>query len=336
MFEKEPCFQLLKQWIDYKKAAEGRSDSTAEKYFGYLVRLKNFYPDTPFIDLSYQELLDWTGMHLYKEGLSPSSRKAVIAAVKGFYTWLFENGHIPSNPSLRLVYPRIGRKIPKALGLKNAEKLLMAPDINTFIGLRDVTIMAMLIGTGMRISGLISLNQESLVWYEDEAGHSRCAVSLEEKGKNQRVVPVPSEAMLLLQAYLAHPDFRSADRLLPNGQRVLFINTRNRTVPEYDHRGEKRRLQKRTVQDIITKHAKAAGIPADQAHPHAMRHLVGAELAEESATTPEVMTLLGHANADTTRIYQQLALRKLTQVVDKANPLGKINTHVTPLTKMLK
>lgn len=322
--------------MDYKASSENRSESTLVKYFGYINRLAAFYPKKELKDLSYDQLLEFSGMHLYKEGLSPSSRKAVVAAVKGFYSWLHQNGVIPEDPSRRLVYPKVARSIPKALGLSNAEKLLMAPDINTFIGLRDITMMALLIGCGMRISGLIALNQEHLIWYDDDSGFGRCAIRLTEKGKAERIVPVPSEAMLLLQAYLAHPDLRDADRLLPSGQRVLFINTRNRTVPEYEHRGEHRRLHRRTVQNLITQHAKAAGIPEDEAHPHAMRHLVGAELAEESAPTPEVMTLLGHSSADTTIIYQQLALRKLTKVVDKSNPLGKINTLVSPLVKSLK
>ena len=326
---------LVRDWLNYKESSEGCSVTTTAKYQGYIQRLADHIGHDQLPSATYEQLLDFTGMHLYKSGLSPSSRKAVIAAVRGYYRWLYKEGHIEVSPADRLVSPKVGRKIPKAIGLKNAEKLLMQPDLETFIGLRDAAIMAMLIGCGMRVSGLIALNEEDLLSFEHE-GATRLAVRPTEKGKKERLIPVPNEAMLFLQAYLAHEEMDAIDRLLPDGKRVLFVNTRNRTVPAYEHRGENRRLRKRTVQQMITNYGERAGIPKDQAHPHAMRHLVGAELAEESATGSEMKTLLGHSKVETTDIYVQLALRKLTRVFDTANPLGKMDTTVSPLVKRMK
>ncbi len=324
-----------KQWLNFKQVNESLSQFTIEKYTGYIKSLQEYLGDKCITEASTDDLLEFTGLCCHKKGLSPSSRKAVVSAVRGFYKWANDSGHINDDPSAMVPSPKIGRKLPIAMGLKNAEKLLMQPNISSFMGLRDAAMISLLIGCGMRIGGLCALNQGDLIWYEHN-GVTRLAIKLIEKGNNERIVPVPNEAMLLVKAYLGHSDLDEMDLSLPNGDQVLFVNIQNRMVPEYDYRGEARRLRKRRVQTVITKYAEAAGISKDQAHPHALRHLVGTELAEESATAFEIQTLLGHSDANTSAIYTQLATRKLTDVLDKANPLGKITTPTSELVKLLK
>lgn len=333
--KKDNLDDISKQWLDYKEVNESLSPQTIEKYAGYINSLQQFLGDKQIVDADSDDLIEFTGLYCHKKGLSPSSRKAVVSAIKGFYKWALDNEHIINNPAIKVVYPKIGKKLPIAMGLQNAEKLLMQPDISSFTGLRDAAMISLLIGCGMRIGGLCALNQGDLFWYEHNSV-TRLAVKLIEKGSKERMVPVPNEAMLLVKAYLGAPELDDMDLSLPNGDKVLFVSTRNRMVPEYDYRGEARRLHKRRVQTVIMKYAEASGIPKNQAHPHALRHLVGAELAEESATAFEIQSILGHSDANTSAIYTQLATRKLTDVLDKANPLGKINTPTTELVKLLK
>ncbi len=216
--------------------------------------------------------------------------------------------------------------------LESAQKLLMQPDLNTLIGVRDAAILALFIGTGIRLSGLLRLNESALQFYRDEKDKERLAVKVREKGKKERLVPVPDEARLLLRAYLGHPELEAIGRTLPDGDRILFVSTKNRGISE-DKYHEERRLSARSVQDMIEGYGKKAGIPRKQLHPHAARHLYGTELAEEKVDLLTRQALLGHADPKSTEIYTQLATRALTRAADKANPLSKIKTPATELAR---
>lgn len=327
----------MTEWLTFKEVSEGKSPRTVAKYRGYLEKLTAFLVEKEVEPLLVESshLVEFTGIYLHREGLAPRSRRAAVAAVRGFYAWAVDNKHLVTDPASTLVYPKAGKPLPIPMGLSNAERLLMQPDISTLAGVRDAAIIALMMGCGFRVGGVCSMNEQQLIWFEYE-GVQRLAIRVVEKGEKERMVPVPNEAMLLLQAYLGHPDLIEIDRLLDDGNQVLFVSLRNRQIPEHEYRGEARRLSTRAVDYFIKKYGEQAGLPAHEAHAHALRHLMGTELAEESATAFESQAILGHSDPKTTEIYTHLAMRKLTQVVDKANPLGKVNTPVSPLLQQMK
>lgn len=324
--------ESAESWLSHKTFNEAKSPRTVSKYRGHLETLSAFLAEggNSLFEASSDQLIEFTGIYLHKKGLKPASRRVAIAAIRGFYKWAFERGEVVADPAIALAYPQTGRKLPVAMGLGHAEKLLMQPDISTLPGVRDAAIIALMVGCGFRVGGICGLNEKSLVWYQHQ-GISRLAVKTLEKGDRERLIPVPNEAMLLLQAYLGHQELSEIDRTLPDGDQLVFVNFRNRQVPEHLYFGEARRLSARAIDIMIKKYAKAAGIPEHEAHAHALRHLVGSELAEESASTLEIQAILGHADPKTTEIYTHLASRKLTEVIDRANPLGKIKTPVSSL-----
>lgn len=323
-------------WLTWLRHNKGRSETTCDKYRGYLVRLQEFLAagDQQLLTAGREQLEEFTGIHAHKQGLSPRSRRALVAAVRGFYHWARRAHLVDENPADAIPYPKSGQPLPVAMDLASAEKLLMAPDIHTFTGIRDAAILAILIGCTTRVSGLVRLNESDLT-FARVGKRDRMFVRLVEKGGKERHVPAPQEARLLVQAYLGHPDLEQIDRTLKNGDRVLFVSTRNRQISPHEYHGEDRRISVRSVQDLIWKYGEQAGIPENQRHAHAARHLYGAELAESDVDLLERQALLGHADPKTTAIYTQLAMRKLVTVVDKANPLGKIRTPVTDLVREL-
>ena len=324
--------------MTWKSKNENCADSTIYKYRGYLERLKHYLWNSHqclMLDCKEKHLTDFTGRFLHSQKVSPSSRHVVIASLKGFYSWCYDQQLIKSNLSTCLVYPKLGRKIPIQLGISNAEKLLMEPDIDTFTGLRDAAMLSLLMGCGVRVSGLCGLNQGDLFWFEYD-GRQRLAIRVTEKGKHERELPVPYEAMLLLQAYLGHEELDGIDRTLPDGDQVLFVSVRNRHVSEFDYRGEHRRINQKSIWKMIQIYGESAGLPADLCHPHAMRHMLGAEMMEDDANTLQIQAVLGHADPKTSEIYAKMARRKLTQLLDKTNPLSKINTKVSPLIDEMK
>lgn len=330
--------ELVEKFLSFKLHNMGRSGRTVEVYRLALNRLGDFLEETnlDWAAAKHDDLVLFTGVWLHRKGLKdPLSRRPHISAVREFYKWAKQTGLLPSSPAEHVPYPDAGRRLPSVMTMASAEKLMWAPDFATFEGVRDGAIIAVLIGCGLRVSGLVNLN-ESHVITEAIEGRPRLVLKVREKGNRERKMPVPEQADLLLRLYMEHPALAEIDRTLLDGDKVLFVNTRNRSVPEHEHIGEARRLSRRSVREMIQKYGKLVGIPEDTLHPHAMRHLFGTELAEDDVDLLVRQKLMGHQNASTTEIYTHLALRKLTRVTDKANPLAKMRTPASDLLARLK
>jgi len=330
---------LVDRWLDYKRYNQGVSGRTAGKYRQCLLRLTRFLAErgVDLLTATPQQLHEFVGLHLHKEGHSPRSRRPSVAAVRGFYDWAYRTlGAHAENLAAKIPYPNAGEPLPIPMGLENAEKLLMEPDIRTLAGLRDAAIFSVLIGCGPRVSGLCAMNEQDLQWFRGEDGTERLIIKLREKGKKERLVPAPFETGLLLRAYLGHPDLDQIDRTLPKGDRVLWVNFRNSRCEAHEHYGERRRLTQRGVHDLLLYYGRRCGLPADQCHPHALRHTYGTELAEAEVDMARIQMLMGHAKASTTELYIHLSLRRMVNSVDKGNPLGKISTPVSELAQQLR
>ena len=318
-------------WLEHNR---GRSSSTINKYRGYLERLTRHFEGRDLATLTDDELEIFTGPVAVKGGMSGRSRRALVAAVRGLYRWMTHAELVKVNPALELPYPHAGRRLPRAITIANAERLIWAPTLSTFVGIRDASLLSLLIGCALRVSGLVSLNEEDLI-PTGKGDDKRLLVRVREKGGKERQVPVPREATLMLQAYLGHPELEEIDRRTDQGRHVLFVSTNNRKVAPADYRGEARRMTRRAINQLIEKYGTALDIPREQLHPHALRHLYGAELAEDDVDILTRGALMGHADPRATEIYSHLAARKLALVVDRSNPLGKMKTPVSDLLQKL-
>lgn len=344
-----PAFAAaVDSWLDWLTHNRGRTPATAGKYRGYLARLAAWVADPPSDarrcpsvsdpwDLTAADIELFAGLHAHAEGLTPRARRPLVAALRGFYAWAASaGGMLRENPAAALPVPKVGRALPIAATLAQVERLLMAPDVGTMVGLRDAAIIATLAGCAPRVSGLCGLNLSDLLWTEDD-GHEALYLRLAEKGGHVRQVPAPQEVAMLIQGYLAHPDRRALapDCLLDDGDQPLFVSSRNRRVPAHEYFGEARRLTPRGVRRLLQRHAQRVGVPLEYAHPHALRHLYGAELAEDDGDLLLRQALLGHVDAKSTEVYSHLARRKLRRLADKSNPLAKMRAPLLDTVRAL-
>lgn len=326
----------LASWQNWLQHNRGRSAATVEKYIHHVLRLRQWCqspPDDKKLRASTADVMALTpadldlfaGLYAHSLKLTPRSRRPLVSALRGFFAYASINNFAPDNAAARLSQPKVGRPLPHAMPLDQAERLLMAPGLQDLAGYRDTAIIAMLAGTAARVSGLCSLNESALLWESDDSG-LRLSVRLTEKGKRERIVPVPDEAAMLLRAYLDHPDLVAIDRSLGTGDSVVFVSLQAPSIPAHEYYGERRRLARSSVLRMIKTRAKAAKVDAQYAHPHALRHLYGAELAEDDVDLVKRQALLGHVSAETTSIYTHLAKRKLRELVDRSNPLAKMRS----------
>jgi integrase/recombinase XerD len=335
--------QAIDSWLEYLEATKGRSKRTVEAYGMAIRRLRAYLAEdgVSVLDADGVQLEVFTGLHLHKAGVVARSRIPYISALRGFYAFALERRFISRNPALKLEHPKAGQPLPRTIGLKNAERLMWAPDMGTFIGIRDAAMLSILIGCGPRVSGLCALNEGSLKPIQD-GNEQRLAVAFEEKGKKTRLVPLPKEAEMLLRVYLGHEELKAIDRdiVVKEGQgthpdRVLFVSVRSTKLTPDQHRGEKRRLSRKAVHDMVQRYGRRLGIPQEELHPHAFRHLFGTELTEGDVSLASTQDLMGHADPKSTSIYIQLAQRRKMKVIDQHAPLAKMRTPVSDLLKRL-
>jgi integrase/recombinase XerD len=333
-----PDDELIQAYLTFLGSARGRRPRTLESYGMSLARLREYLQDRPLLAADATDLEAFAGLWLHKRGVVARSRKPYISAVKGFYAWACRRGFCARDPSAELQHPKTGRPLPQTLSLANAERLMWGPDLNTFAGLRDATMISLLIGCGLRVSGLVGLNEGDLR-NETIEGKTRLVLKVTEKGGKQRTLPVPREAEMLLRVYLDHEHLRTVQRDVMDAKgrpdKVLFVNVRNGKVQPDAWIGEATRLRRQACWKMIQRYGKAAGIPQAELHPHAMRHLFGTELAEDEVDLITRQHLMGHSDPKSTEIYTETALRRKTKVMDQSGPMGKIKSPVSAVLRRL-
>lgn len=332
-------------WLEWLHGNRGRKPRTIESYGMSLRKLREYLSNqgVALLDADTSLIEVFCGPHLHKLGVVARSRVPYISAIRGFYAWACHPTRriIESNPAKHLQHPKHGKPLPETITLGNAEKLMWAHDLSTFVGIRDAAILSLLIGCGPRVSGITALNESDLVpVYLGNV--QRMTLRLREKGERERRVPLPREAEMLVRVYLGHEELKAIDRDIEikegNGvrrDRVLFVSVRSTKLPPHEHRGERRRLTRKAVNDLLMRCARRAGVPAEQAHPHAMRHLFGTELTESDVSLAATADLMGHADVKSTTVYIHLASRRKAEVIDRAAPLAKMTTPVSELLKRL-
>lgn len=324
-------------FLQHLQMSRGRRARTIEAYRMALMRLVEFMDGKALASIQPLELDGFCGIWLHKRGVVAASRRPYVSAVRGFYAWMRRTGRVKGNPAAELQHPKTAQPLPHALSLASAERLMWAPDLNTFKGVRDAAMLGILIGCGVRVSGLIALNEGHLKT-ADIDGKPRLVVRITEKGEKTRELPLPREAELMLRVYLDHEELRQLDRGVMDGGRpdkVLFVNMRNTRVPEHERRGEALRMTRHSVWRMIQAYGEKTGVPAEERHPHAFRHLFGVELDEDEVELLTRQNLMGHVDPKSTSIYTSMSMRRKTRVLDSSNPLGKIKSPASELLRRL-
>lgn len=328
---------FVEKWLIYLEYEAELAIASIKAYGLTLTRLDSYLSDKGFSFLSVQTnvLREFSGVEAHQQGLSHESRRPLVSAVRLFFKWFQSKGYRDDNPARHLDYPKKGKPLPTPISIEHAEKLLLSLDLSVFLDLRDAAIISLFLGTGIRVSGLVGLNERDVIVQETN-GRSNMFIRVMEKGRKVRIVPVPDTARMYLHAYMGHEEFLKIDRALPDGNEVLFVSTRNHKVAAHEFYGEARRIAVRTVQQMIVKRGEAVGIPRNELHPHAFRHRFGTELSEDEVDLKRIQLLMGHANIQSTQVYLHLSTRLLVDVVDQSNPLNKIKTPMRTLSETLR
>jgi integrase/recombinase XerD len=236
---------------------------------------------------------------------SASAARAVIA-VRSLHRFACAEGLTADDPARNVRPPKPPRRLPKALSLEQVQAMLAVPATDNEVGVRDVALLELLYGTGIRISEAVSLDVDEVDrLVRARAGEPAPGLRVLGKGGKERIVPVGSYARAALDAYLVRgrPILAAAGR----GNPALFLNTRGG------------RLSRQSAWAILRSVAEKAGITADVS-PHTLRHSYATHLLDGGADVRVVQELLGHASVTTTQIYTLVTIDHLREVFLTSHP----------------
>lgn len=290
----------ISDFLEYLELEKNASPRTIRNYNHYLKRFLIFTGDTALegIDLklvkNYRLYLARFQDPITKRPLKRKTQNFFLIALRALFRYLAKQD-IASLSAEKIELSEEEASPIKVLDEESLERLINAPDTSNKSGIRDRTILEVLFSTGLRVSELASLNK-------DQINLNRKEFSVVGKGRKERVVFLSNEACLWLDRFLAS----RKDKYRP-----LFIRYQGRQ--NLEDMGEKMRLTSRSIERIVQKYAKDAGLSI-KATPHTLRHSFATDLLGNGADIRSVQEMLGHANISTTQIYTHITNRQLKEV----------------------
>ncbi len=291
--------ELISEFIEHLEVERGRSQKTAENYYLYLQRLIEFAGDEPITTLDAELIRKWRlWLNRYTsaqgEPLSPITQSYHLIALRSFLSYCSKRGIKTLTPE-KIELPRVRKKQVTFLSGEEVERLIEAVKTQDITGVRDRAIIELLFCSGLRVSELVNLNR-------DHINLKRGEFTVRGKGQKDRPVFISPEASEWLAEYLK----TRTDTYMP-----LFI--RYTGAPSTDSRGGDMRLTPRTIQRIVSKYARAAGI-TKHVSPHSLRHSFATDLLMNGADLRSVQSMLGHSNIATTQVYTHVTDPHLKEV----------------------
>lgn len=294
--------ELLVDFIEHIEVEGGRSAKTAENYRLYIERFVEFSNDIQVEKITSEIVRKyrlWLNRYSNNSGdsLSTITQSYHLIALRGFLHYL-SSRDISSLAPDKIILPKVTRKQVTFLYEDEIKRLLENIDTSNEQGLRDRAIIELLFTSGLRVSELVSLNR-------DQINTKRREFMVRGKGQKDRPIFMSETAANHIDIYL---EMRS-DSLPP-----LFLNySRNTTTT---NSGDFRRLTTRSVQRLLNKYARLAGI-TKHVSPHTLRHSYATDLLMNGADIRSVQSMLGHSNISTTQIYTHVTDEHLREVFEK-------------------
>jgi len=236
---------------------------------------------------------------LEKKQISATSRARFLSSLRRFYAYLLREKKIEVDPVALIDAPKLGRALPKTLSEKDVDSLLNAPDVSTFLGLRDRVLFEVLYATGLRVSELVGLQ---LLQVNMQQG----VVRVTGKGNKERLVPLGEESLNWLEKYLTTARL---DLLKGKVVDALFVTNRGGGMTRH------------AFWHLIKRYAQKAEISAEIS-PHTLRHAFATHLLNHGADLRVVQMLLGHSDLSTTQIYTHVAKARLKTLHNTHHPRG--------------
>lgn len=296
-------YSYIDSFIQYISRVQGLSPQTVRAYRSHLEAYARWCEKEHVegLRVSVAELRGYLGDR-QRLGDAPRTLAAHLSAIRSLYRWLNIEEIIDKDPAAALQSPKLPSTLPIVLSTSQLDLLFDAVDGSTPGGVRDGTMLELLIASGARISELARLCL-------NDFDRSHQALRLLGKGSKERIVPLYNKAFDSLDIYVRQARLTLLDKAhcSQSDMNRLFISDRGRPM---DAAALRRRF------DLLVR---KAGLPAGIT-PHTMRHTYATELLEGGADLRSVQELLGHSSLSTTQIYTHVSPERLRTAIHQAHP----------------
>jgi integrase/recombinase XerC len=293
----------LQTWLAQQRALKGAAENTLTAYRGDVVEFLAFisvhhgqsHGLGALSKITVSDMRAWMAQ-TRKGGAGSRSLARKLSAVKSFYRWLAEREGFEPTAVLSTRSPKFTKKLPRPLAIDAARELIDCVETSArspWIAARDVAVLTLLWGCGLRISEALGLKGSDAPLPD--------VLRIVGKGGKERVVPVLPAARKAVAAYV---------RSCPHGmdpQGPLFRGVRGGA------------LSAGAIQKVMANARMQLGLPAS-ATPHAMRHSFATHLLDAGGDLRAIQELLGHASLSTTQAYTAVDTLRLMEVYNRSHP----------------
>ena len=330
MIPREQNPDYINSFLDYSITILNKSPNSVKEYNYDLANFLKFmmirfkltnktnYDEIDISSFTEKDLAKITlnDIHAYISHLAIDNRSKAttrarkISTIRIFFKYLTQKEKIlKENPAQNLETPKLEKRMPKYLSLDDSKKLLnVAGHEDNRNSKRDYAITTLFLNCGMRLSELVGININDIDF-------SECKMTVIGKGNKERTIYLNKSCMIAINDYLStRPLANTIKHDSKNSEKALFLSE------------QRQRISNRTVQAIINKELKLAGLDSKNLSVHKLRHTAATLMYQYgNVDIRALQELLGHESISTTEIYTHVANEQVRNAVD-VNPLSDYST----------
>lgn len=282
-------FQVVGEYLEYLEIEKGLAQNTIDAYRRDLFHFcseENIFEVKAVTRMNINTYI----RKLRENKLAPSSIIRKIATLRGFFKWADSSGIIDKNPAATLEQPKVPKRLPKVISIKDVEVML-----HDNLSPIEHVMMELLYSCGLRVSELVNIKLSDI---DLNSKYIRCVG----KGSKERIIPLGETAKNIINKYLPH--------------RELLIKKYNLNTKKFLISSKGNFVTRQDVYNFI--HAQGKKINKNIS-PHTLRHSFATHLLENGADLRIVQELLGHSDVSTTQLYTHISKKRLKEVYFSIN-----------------
>ena len=287
----------INDFNDYLKIERGFSMNSISSYKEDISKFNKFIDNSKSpLEVSSDDIKEF--LQKISKELNSSSQSRIISGLRSFFEFLIFEKYISQNPLRLIESPKISRKLPDTLSIEEIDLLTSNLDLSKEQGERNLAIIELLYGCGLRVSELVDLKISDLFFNEN-------FIKVTGKGNKQRLIPIGNITKQNVNNYLQNS--RNKIKVVSAFNDHVFLNRRGKN------------LTRAMIFTIVKNLAKKANF-SKSISPHTFRHSFATHLLENGADLRTIQQLLGHESITTTEIYMHLDNKYLSEALNKFHP----------------
>mgnify|MGYP001861080244 FL=1 len=324
MINRENNPDYLNSFLDYSTTILNKSPNSIKEYnydismfLKYIKINYNLTSETDFSKITINDIpldvikkITLDDIHAFLSYLAielkskSTTRARKVSTIRIFFKYLTSKAHLlEKNPAQDLETPKLDRRLPKYLNLEESKRLLsVAASEDNRNKERDTAILKLFLNCGMRLSELVGIDIRDIDF-------SECKLTVIGKGNKERTLYLNKSCIDAIKEYLAVRPSQGVKVDKLHSDRALFLSER------------RERISKRTVQHIVEKELRAAGLDTSKFSTHKLRHTAATLMYQYgNVDIRALQVLLGHESISTTEIYTHVNNEQVRDAIEK-NPL---------------